>query len=97
MPTVLTANRLDNGQVVYLTSKGDWSPRLDAARIGVCEDDVLDLTRLAAANGFERDVVDVYAMVVDLEQRLPQPLSMRERIRARGGPSPEGLRQTEGR
>ena len=82
-PVVYTANRLDDGRVVFLGSEGFWVDRLETALI--CRDDAIE-TGLATAQAAERrqEVVGVYA--VDIAEGVDpiRPLKQRERIRAVG-------------
>ena len=86
-PQVLTANRLLEGDVVYLTATGDWSTELtEAAVIEGAEEEARwlgEAERAVAA----RQVVGPYLMKVARDNRGPRPLSQRERIRARRGPT----------
>lgn len=86
-PQVLTANRLLEGDVVYLTAAGDWSEDLAAAL--VIEDKAEEACRLAEAERAvaARKVVGPYLMAVEAAPEGPKPLSQRERIRARRGPT----------
>ena len=71
MPSVVTANRLTDGIVVYLAKDGGWTEELGRARIASTEDEIKTL-----------EVVAVYAMDVALHDGAVDPLSVRERIRA---------------
>ncbi|OAG74058.1 hypothetical protein A0J51_00938 [Gluconobacter japonicus] len=79
---VLTANRLLDGTIVWRDRFGQWLPvigsaeKLDAEHVG----DVLELAQSRAqADG----VVGVYEVAVrDIEP--PEPVTVRERIRAHG-------------
>lgn len=79
---VLTANRLLDGTIVWRDRQGQWLPvigfaeKLDAEHVG----DVLDLAQSRAqVDG----VVGVYEVAVkDIEP--PEPVTVRERIRAHG-------------
>ena len=86
-PQVLTASRLLEGDVVYLTAAGGWSERLDEALVIEGQDE--EARRLAEAERAvaERRVVGPYLMTVAPSAEGPQPVSQRERIRARRGPT----------
>ena len=81
---VMTANRLLDGEVVYLTPAGAWSEQLAESRTAAseAETDILLGHAEAAVDG--RLVVGPYLMPVALEAGRIKPLSQRERIRARG-------------
>ena len=82
MPSVVTANRLRDGIVVYLASDGSWTEEIARARIAETEDEVAALEAQAAEDVKARKVVAVYPMDVALHDGTVDPLSVRERIRA---------------
>ena len=83
---VITANRLGDGIVVYLTKDGKdlgWSTSIEDAAI--FHDSVVDrVLRLAESEVEANVVVGLYAIEIRGKHR---PLSTRETIRASGGPS----------
>jgi hypothetical protein len=81
---VMTANRLRDGDVVYLTAAGEWSLWLrDAA---VVHDEAGQAALAARAKRAEADrlVVGPYLMAVAESDAGPQPIGTREKIRAKG-------------
>ena len=82
MPSVVTANRLRDGIVVYLASDGSWTEEIGRARIAENENEVAALEAQAAEAVKARVVVAVYPMDVTLHDGAVDPLSVRERIRA---------------
>ena len=82
MPSVVTANRLRDGVVVYLASDGSWTEEIGRARIAENENEVAALEAQAAEAVKARVVVAVYPMDVALHDGVVDPLSVRERIRA---------------
>ena len=82
MPSVVTANRLKDGIVVYLAPNGSWTEEIGRARIAESEDEVSALEAQAAEAVKAREVVAVYPMDVALNDGAVDPLSVRERIRA---------------
>ncbi len=81
---VVTSNRLSDGEVVYLTSSGNWSERLGD---GAVTDDAEAATKLlTTAQQPEHmvQVVDPYLMKVIIEGDRILPISQREIIRAKG-------------
>jgi Protein of unknown function (DUF2849) len=81
---VVTANRLRQGDVVYLTPAGEWSPHLNESR---ASDDKAVLEAMlgkAAEDVAARLVVAPYAFEVVEIDGILQPLSAREIIRAAG-------------
>ena len=82
MPSVVTANRLIDGIVVYLASDGGWTEEIGRARVAETEDEVKALEAEAAKDVAARKVVAVYSMDVAVRDGTVDPLSVRERIRA---------------
>ncbi len=80
----LTANRLDDGQVVYLATRGAWTHRIAEARIASAKDEAATLQSIAANAVAARLIVDPYLFEVDPRDGAPRPLGAREIIRARG-------------
>ncbi|MGE4372383.1 MAG: DUF2849 domain-containing protein [Xanthobacter sp.] len=82
-PTVVTANRLTDGAVVWLMANGGWSENLTDAIVRDTAEAVLDLLDLA--NGDESVAVGAYSARVTLdEEGRAQPGTLRERIRLKG-------------
>ena len=80
----VTANRLANGAVVFLTEDSRWSPRVtDSA---VAHDTGTAGALMAIANKAVADqiVVAPYLFEVSVEEGQVRPLSARETIRAKG-------------
>jgi len=82
MPSIVTANRLTDGIVVYLAKDGGWTEEIDRARVAETETETKALEDEAAKDVKARKVVAVYAMDVALHDGAVDPLSVRERIRA---------------
>jgi predicted NAD/FAD-binding protein len=81
-PSVVTANRLGDGAVVYRTEDGEWTTMLDAAAIVTTADEATVLLAAAKADGVR--AVDVYVAPVKLERDRVLPGNLRELIRLRG-------------
>ena len=84
MPQVLTANRLLDGEVVYLAADGAWVEDLDGAAILASKSE----GEVALAKGLRaeenQEIVHAYLFdVVDTAQPL-RPVKQREIIRAAG-------------
>lgn len=81
---VMTANGLLEGEVLYLTDRGTWSPWFDdaVAVTGAAAENQLE----SAANAAVRDrlVVGPYLMAVTAAGDRLQPIGQREIIRAKG-------------
>jgi Protein of unknown function (DUF2849) len=82
VPSVVTANRLKDGIVVYLAPDGRWTEQIERARLAETEDEVAALEAEAAEAVKRREVVAVYPMDVVVNGDAVDPLSVRERIRA---------------
>jgi len=80
--TVVTANRLRTGTVVYLRGDGRWSERLDEAAAADDAEALRQLESLALAAVERAEVTSVYAFDVRITDGSPEPLSVREQIRA---------------
>ncbi|MEM8643298.1 MAG: DUF2849 domain-containing protein [Pseudomonadota bacterium] len=83
MPSVVTANRLNDGIVVYLAPDRTWTEDIVAAARAENEDEVKELEATAAEAVRERLVISVYPMPIEVgEDGTVDPISVRERIRA---------------
>ncbi|MGX1498518.1 hypothetical protein ACSSV1_003569 [Labrenzia sp. MBR-25] len=81
---VITANRLLNGDVVWLAENGAWVERITLAKVY----DGKEAVAAALAEGLEAEknqqVVGVYEMDVTVEDGVIVPVRLREKIRATG-------------
>ncbi len=84
MPQVLTANRLSDGEVVYLASDGAWVERLQAARMFTSQADGQAGLDVGVASERELKIVHAYLFDVTASGASIKPLKMREVIRAAG-------------
>lgn len=84
MSLAITANRLRDGRVVFRTPSGNWS--LDVADSAIEPNEAAANVVLASvnANANEQDVVEVYAVEMNLTGKTPRPAKLREAIRALG-------------
>jgi hypothetical protein len=84
MTQALTANRLSDGRVVFLTSTGDWSADLGAARIA--EDAIGQAELNAIGEQAEADCVIVGPYLIEVREAAGtlQAVEIRESIRALG-------------
>lgn len=80
---MVTANRLSDGAVLYLTPAGDWRGDFSAAWHGDKEsaEDKLVLAQAAIA---AQIIVAPYIIDVTVDGGVAQPVRFRERIRAEG-------------
>ena len=85
--SIITANVLRSGEVVYLADGATWTR--DIARAAVAADKPALAAFEATANSavVNREVTAVYAMDVVLRDGAPHPISVRESIRAALGPT----------
>jgi uncharacterized protein DUF2849 len=81
-PSVVTANRLGDGAVVYRTARNQWTTDLAAAAVVSNTNAASELLTSAKADG--RSAVDVYVAPVKVEDDQVVPGNLRELIRMRG-------------
>jgi sulfite reductase (NADPH) hemoprotein beta-component len=90
--SIITANRLTDGVVVWLDPNGEWTDRLEAA--GVLDVDALQ-SALEKARDRDRNVaVDIRGIPVDFVEGHPVPLARREQLRGAGPSVREDLAGT---
>jgi hypothetical protein len=83
MPQVLTANRLNDGEVVYLAADGAWVERIAGAQ--VLSTKAEGEAALAIGVEAERNQLVVHAYLFDVTPAdTSKPVKMREIIRAAG-------------
>jgi hypothetical protein len=83
-PSIVTANRLADGAVVYRTPGGEWTTDIAGAAIVTTAPTALDLLTSARTDGLR--AVDVYLAPVKLDRGRVLPGNLRELIRM-GGPT----------
>jgi predicted NAD/FAD-binding protein len=81
-PTVVTANRLRDGKVLYRAVNEGWTTRLEAAAVVTTTEAAREL--LTAAAREDADAIDPYAAPVAIRDGRIEPGNLRERIRAAG-------------
>jgi uncharacterized protein DUF2849 len=81
---VITANRLLNGDVVWLGENQSWVERVTLAKIHDGKDAVADGLEAGAMAEKNQEVVGVYEMDVTVEDGVINPVRLREKIRATG-------------
>ncbi len=84
MPAMITANRLADGEVVYLTANGGWSPQLTEGYAFEGQDEEDRMLSIAAQAEAELVIVASYVMEAAWVDGHLAPISQRERIRAQG-------------
>ncbi|ASG23125.1 DUF2849 domain-containing protein [Nitrospirillum viridazoti] len=89
-PKVVTANRLQDGAVVWLTAAGTWSTRVADAQVQTDAPSAETALGIARASAARQEVVEPYAVDVVVEATGPRPLKTREWIRA-AGPSIDAI------
>ena len=87
MPSVVTANDLRSGAVVYLAPGGRWERELADAAIAADAAALKGLEESAATAVARNEVTAVYAMDVRIADGMPEPVSVREKIRAAHAPT----------
>jgi len=95
-PQIITANRVDNGRVVYLSGSGEWSESVNDSHLIDTDDDLEHLTEEADRSVKAQEVMDAYAIDAIQQEGRIEPTRYRERIRA-FGPSihPDFAKQPE--
>jgi hypothetical protein len=80
----ITANRLSDGLVVFLSDAGDWSLSIDDARLFADGAELEEALAYGKAQHAARVILDPYAIdMQEVDGRL-LPARLRERIRALG-------------
>ncbi len=81
---VLTANRLTDGEAVWMAPDHQWQEHLQGAEVARDQlaEDVLD--RLGKESFARNEVLDVNLIDVEVTSAGIRPIRMRERIRANG-------------
>ena len=87
MPRIVTANELRSGAVVYLGPDAQWVEALHDASVATDADGLKRLETQALAAVEKTEVTAVYAMDVRVAEGRPEPISVREKIRAAHAPS----------
>jgi len=81
-PSVVTANRLRDGAVVYRTAAGEWTTDIGKAAVVSTATEATEL--LAGAKNDGTRAVDVYIAPVKVDRDGVVPGNLRELIRLRG-------------
>lgn len=81
---VVTAYRLTDGVVLWLTADNTWSEWVEQAAVGTSAAEVERLTAQAKAWEARNQVYEVYPVDVTLNAGKPWPVKMREVMRAQG-------------
>ena len=81
----ITANRLWDGAVVYLADGGTWRETLDGCRLAASDEECKAMEAVARWAAQTNIVVAPYVIELDANAAAaPQPLRLRESIRAIG-------------
>ncbi len=80
----VTANRLRDGAVVFLTADGGWSQSVAASAVAETPDEAATLVAVAAKAAADRVVVAPYLFEIDRGGGTVTPVAHREQIRAFG-------------
>ena len=81
---VVTANRLTDGNVVYLAQDGSWTRVIAEAEIADADGAIEVLLQRAADAEAEQEIVGVYAIDVSVDDKIVKPTNYKEVIRAMG-------------
>jgi hypothetical protein len=85
-PSILTANRLGDGAVVFLDFEGAWSESIAEALVAHSPDEVRALEDRGTYDSSHNLVVEPYLIEVQEAAGRIEPIRYRERVRA-GGPT----------
>ena len=95
---VLTANRLADGAVVFLTHTAQWSEAIDAAVVALEPQSASALAERGKQAEALNVVTDSYLVEVERRDGRVRPLHIRERIRTLGPTVRDDLgKQAEGK
>ncbi len=83
-PQAVTANRLADGAVVFLTAAGAWSENAGDSAVAADAAAAADLLRAAEAAERGNHVVHPYLIEIEAGGGAPVPVRYREKIRAAG-------------
>lgn len=81
---LLTANRLMDGEVVWLAEDGAWVEEIAKAGLAREKEDIERLEEAGRAAQARNEVVDVNLIDVEIVDGTVRPVRLRERIRAAG-------------
>ena len=81
---ILAANRLVNGEAVWLAGEHRWSDSIHGAELAHDKEAEERLAQLGKAAFLANEVIDVELIDVELVEGGIRPLRLRERIRAAG-------------
>ncbi len=87
MAEIITANKLHTGTVVYLDGDGRWIEALGRAAVATDAQALKQLEAIAADAVARNEVTSVYAFPVRMTEGWPEPISVREKIRAAHAPT----------
>lgn len=84
MTQIVTANRLRDGLVVFLSADGEWSERIEDAAGAMNESGASELMATANQSEIDCHVVGPYLVEVDVSTDGSRPVLHRELVRASG-------------
>ena len=82
--SILTANRLSDGSVVFLDFEGAWNESIDIALVARTTPEVAELESRGAFDATLNIVVEPYLVEVRESEGRLVPIRQRERVRAAG-------------
>ena len=81
---IVTANRLEDGRVVYLNANHIWSEDVKAGTCANSEAAGVEILEKAQESAARQEIVDPYLIDVEIGKNGISPVSFREKIRAKG-------------
>ena len=82
---MVTGAATADGRPIYMKRDHTWTDRLADGHVTLDQDELARM--LQSARGDEFVVCDPYVIEVLVDHARPQPASLREKIRASGGPT----------
>lgn len=84
MAHVVSANKLDDGRVVYLNNEGIWVKNITGARVALTEEEALTILAIGENSENQGVVVGAYLVEVQGVDKTLMAKEFRESIRANG-------------
>lgn len=84
MLKIISANRLQDGIVVYFAAEGTWTPEIDQAKRFALDTEIETGLKQAKADEKRNLIVDPFAVDVEAEAKGLEALTLRNAIRAKG-------------
>ncbi len=80
---LVTANRLNDGLVVFLNESGDWTESIDRAKLVKSKEDAESLLKERSSTGDDA-IIEPYLIDVEIVEGTIAPVRYREKLRGLG-------------